>query len=292
MAENIVEQGVNSFKRIPPIGLAVVVIAGVGGVLYIRSRKPAADSSSTPVDPDGLEGYQAIAIERGPVGALPPSSSSNADESAPRRDNEKAIKENGVVAQGGGAPPTISKPEPYANVPNPVPAEVTPAPVPVTPVAPVPVAPVVPPVQIFNPEPKPSIVYHYPGLPDNFILKASDVRFREILHKPWEQVVADQKKKGQNTTVNARQLSQIAIGGFPKDEVIKGYELGNEGNRAWINKQRIWSGLHPLNSDQFNTLQSVATSLWDGNEHASIFQSYEYAHRLFDRFNKPFQSNL
>src|SRR5258708_19365937 len=70
MADEIAK-GVNTLKHLPPIALGGILVVGIGGVLYIRSRKGAQDTSGETVD--AVQAVPIQALERGPIGSLPQS---------------------------------------------------------------------------------------------------------------------------------------------------------------------------------------------------------------------------
>jgi hypothetical protein len=293
MADEI-GKGINTLKHLPPIALVGIVVVGVGGVLFIRSRKGSEDTNA-PATPTGeVDEYEPVkigAVERGPVGALPESiyaGTSNPADAAvpPRRDPAILDAKNdhpvapGVTIEQGLHP--IAPHNGAASTQVPVQSGGTGAVAnPILPAAPVTVSP----PQVYNPT---QTVKHYPGLPDNYVLKADAIGYRGFLGS-YDHALKMIRDKGQNSTVTQRQMSQIAVGGFPKDEAIRGGEYSSMFNRAFTNQKRVYSGLRPLTNEEFDAMQKDMMALWGGNEHDKVFQSGQYAQTLFNKWNLPYQ---
>ncbi len=284
MADEIAK-GVNTLKHLPPIALVGIVVVGVGGVLYIRSRKPAPESDA-PETVDSYQPEQVVALERPLIGSLP------------------------QPVMGSGS---LSSPPEQADVPRretPIPDT---RPIPLTPVAPPrlpvtigqgldPVRPRQEPTPQPTPQPTPPQAYtpiqevkQYPGYPNNFEPNRAMVQDTSGL-RSWEELVANERSKGPgwNNTAQQRNLAQIAIGGTARKGVqTKGSAYppisATNTNRAWTNNVRVSAGLRPLTGLEWNQVQAFMSQMWNGDENASVFQSGQYAKAIFEKYNLPYR---
>jgi len=286
MAENVIEKGVTTLKHLPPLALAGIVVVGVGGVLYIRSRKaPEAPPSLEGTEANVYEPVKIGGLERGPVGSLPPSyvapdvSLSTPPEAAapPRRDTSIPDASPKIPVPVG---PTIDQGLKPISKPT------------IQPVQPVAATPPPAPPQAFTPITE---IKQYPGYPNNFEVNPAMVQDTSGL-RSWSELVANEKSKGPgwNNTAQQRNLAQIAIGGTARRGVqTKGSAYppisATNTNRAWTNNVRVSAGLRPLTGLEWNQVQAFMTQMWNGDENASVYQSGQYAKAIFDRYNLPYR---
>lgn len=303
MPENIIGQGVSSIKKLPPVALVGIVVVGVGGVLYIRSRGGVGGGDTGA--PESIPSYQpeqVVALERQLPGALPqpvqpgqPNIGTAAGDSGgaivpPRQDTKipdaKPVRaiEPFVPTTSQGLPPITSQPITTQPVGG---SQTNPTP----PVAVPPPATVSPP-QTYEPIQE---VKQYPGYPNNFEPTRAMVQDTSGLHS-WAELVAMEKSKGPgwNNTAQQRNLAQIAIGGTArkgvqtKGSAYPGVSATNT-NRIWTNNVRVSAGLRPLQGKEWNEAAAYMSQLWNGDERAQIYQSGEYARLIFERYNLPYR---
>lgn len=304
MADEI-GKGIATLKKMPPVALVGIVVVGVGGVLYIRSRSGGtADSGDAPESIDSYQPEQIIALERQLPGALPQSVSQSVppEPAVPPRTDTKIpdarTQPIRIPAEGTpttppmtteqGLPPIRTQPISTQPIAQPVGGGQT------NPTPPVAAQPPVtsPPPQGYEPIQE---VKQYPGYPNNFEPNRAMVQDTSGL-RTWAELVANERSKGPgwNNTAQQRNLAQIAIGGTArkgvqtKGSAYPGVSATNT-NRIWTNNVRVSAGLRPLTGIEWNQAQAFMTQLWNGDEKAQIFQSGEYARLVFEKYNLPYR---
>lgn len=302
MADEIAK-GVNTLRHLPPVALVAIVAVGVGGVLYIRSRKSAPEGTSNDT-PQEVDEYAAVKIspERTLTGSLPSSGAPANDQAvtAPRRDPITPPAAAPVrIPQTTRKDDTVFTVEQGLQPPKTTPASggTGAASNPTLPVAPPDVSPVAPqsPAQTYNPITEVKV---YPGYPNNFEPNRAMVQDTTFL-KSWQTIKqSEDAKRGPNwnAVAEARNLSQIAIGGSnrakyttqTKGSAYPPVSITNT-NRIRTNHVRVANGLKPLTNAEWDQAAAYMSQLWNGNEKAQIYQSGEYARLIFERYNLPYR---
>lgn len=130
----------------------------------------------------------------------------------------------------------------------------------------------------------------YPGLGMNYQMNCNG-KPRALIYNTFDELVADQRKKGLSSTSLARNCAAIAISGSTKWEVLGYDKLDNELWRGWVNQTRVAWGLYPLTYDEMGRMQYLMRAAWPEipNESATSFQSLTYARRIWEQYNRPYQ---
>lgn len=309
MSENVVEKGVSSLKKLPPVALIGIVVVGVGAVLFIRSRSNSSDTSTDSGETIAtMQPEEVVALERPLIGSLPQpiiggsSTPTNPqDEMVPPRTDPKIPEAADVpIRQPPRQPPRQIGLPPYmpGQSTQPVPGQST-QPVTTQPeTQPVATQPAQPPPQVYTPI---SEVKTYPGLPDNFEPNRQMVQDTSGM-RTWSELVQNEKDKnkggGWNNTAQQRNLAQIAISGTARKGVkIKGSEYpawvpgvpSSNASRIYTNHVRVSAGLRPFTGQEWAQVQAYLSQLWNGDEKASVFQNGTYARSVFERYNLPYR---
>lgn len=281
MPDNPIEGGVKTLKKLPPLALVGIVAVGVGAALYLKSRSKKPSEETVPT----YQAEQLVALERGPVGALPtsfgPPAPTIVDEqiTAPRRDTSAT------------APTTAPIREPKTPVAT-IGAGTTPAKTPGatgTTGGPPKLTPAAPPAPV-QPQPAKPISYddYLLGFPNDYVLNCN-LAFKG-LHGSYEYVEQTQKAKKLSSTSTMRNMVGIAVSGNTK-WLWQGYDAFDiPGNSIELNRARVFNGLYPLTVGQIKEMQNdFRTINPTNNESAEPFRSGTLARALFAKWNAPYQ---